>query len=89
MDLCYLLDLFFVDVFFVFFFLLSFLLAVDVYEEDPAAQRASEEATRVINEQRQEIGTLKSYLKKLESHLVAKRPISREQLPPIDGIHLG
>ena len=57
-------------------------------DEDPASQRASEEATRMINEQRNEIGNLKKYLKKLESHLVAKRPISREQLPPIDGVQM-
>ena len=56
---------------------------------DPASMKASEEVMRIISEQKGDIGSLKIYLKKLESHMVAKRPISREQLPPIDGINIG
>ena len=57
-------------------------------QEDPASQRATEEASSMIMNQKNLIGLLKNYLKKLESHMVAKRPISREQLPPIDGINI-
>jgi hypothetical protein len=70
-------------------FLFLFNLDDMIFDEDPASQRASEEATRTIQEQRTEIGHLKKYLKQLEAHLVAKRPISREQLPPIDGVQMG
>ena len=56
--------------------------------EDPASQRATEEASSMIIKKKNLIGLLKNYLKKLELHMVAKRPISREQLPPIDGINI-
>ena len=46
---------------------------------------ANEGDLRMIAEQREEMRALKQYLKVLEQHMVSKRPISREQLPPIDG----
>ncbi len=49
------------------------------------ADGAGEADLRMISEQREEMRALKQYLKVLEQHMVSKRPISREQLPPIDG----
>ena len=55
-------------------------------EEEMYEEGASEEVLRLITEQRSEIGSMKRYLKTLENYMVKKRPISREQLPPIDGV---
>ena len=54
-------------------------------EGGPSADGASEADMRMLAEQREEMRLLKQYLKTLEQHMVSKRPISREQLPPIDG----